>query len=56
MYLSGGFAAEEDGMAASTMDPMYTDHYRTWLGFTRLIKYVIVLVVILLAGMGYFLT
>ncbi len=43
-------------MAASTMDPMYTDHYRTWLGFTRLIKYVIALVVILLAGMGYFLT
>jgi Bacterial aa3 type cytochrome c oxidase subunit IV len=43
-------------MAASTMDPLYSEHYRTWLGFTRLIRYALVLIVILLAGMGYFLT
>jgi hypothetical protein len=43
-------------MAASTMDPLFAEHYRTWLGFTRLIKYVLVFLVILLAGMGYFLT
>jgi Bacterial aa3 type cytochrome c oxidase subunit IV len=43
-------------MAASTMDPIFTEHYRTWLGFTRLVKYVVVFLVILLAGMGYFLT
>jgi Bacterial aa3 type cytochrome c oxidase subunit IV len=43
-------------MAASTMDPMYAEHYRTWLGFTRLIRYVLVLLVIILAGMAYFLT
>jgi len=43
-------------MAASTMDPLYTEHYRTWRGFTRLIRYVVVFLVILLAGMGYFLT
>jgi hypothetical protein len=43
-------------MAASAMDPLYTEHYRTWLGFTRLIRYVLVFLVILLAGMGYFLT
>ena len=43
-------------MAASTMDPQYMAHDQTWLGFTRLIKYVLVFLVILLAGMGYFLT
>jgi hypothetical protein len=43
-------------MAASAMDPQYMAHYRTWLGFTRLIKYGLVVLVILLAGMGYFLT
>jgi len=31
-------------------------HYQTWLGFTRLIKYVLVFLVILLSAMGYFLT
>jgi hypothetical protein len=56
LYLSGGTATDEDGMAASAMDPLYTEHYRTWLGFTRLIRYVLVFLVILLAGMGYFLT
>ena len=43
-------------MAASTMDPQFAQHYRTWLGFTRLIKYVLAFLVILLAGMAYFLT
>jgi Bacterial aa3 type cytochrome c oxidase subunit IV len=43
-------------MAASTMDPQYTAHYQTWLGFTRLIKYALVFLVILLSAMGYFLT
>lgn len=43
-------------MAASMMDPELARHYQTWVGFTRLIRYVIVFLVILLAGMGYFLT
>ncbi len=42
-------------MAASTMDPLFTDHYRTWLGFTRLIRYVVAGLVILLALLAYFL-
>ena len=41
-------------MAASAMDPIYTEHYRTWLGFTRLIKYALILIVIILAGLAYF--
>jgi hypothetical protein len=40
----------------TTMDPQLAEHYRTWVGFTRLIRYVLVFLVILLAGMGYFLT
>jgi hypothetical protein len=42
-------------MAASTMDPMLAEHYRTWLGFTRLIRYVLAFLVILLILMAIFL-
>ncbi len=42
-------------MAAATMDPLLAEHYRTWVGFTRLIRYVIGALVIILALMGYFL-
>jgi Bacterial aa3 type cytochrome c oxidase subunit IV len=42
-------------MATSAMDPMLAEHYRTWVGFTRLIRYVIAAVIIILALLGYFL-
>ncbi|MFZ3238320.1 MAG: aa3-type cytochrome c oxidase subunit IV [Stellaceae bacterium] len=42
-------------MAASTMDPLLAEHYRTWLGFTRLIRYVLAALVILLIFMAIFL-
>lgn len=42
-------------MATSTMDPMLADHYRTWVGFTRLIRYVLAAIIIMLALLGYFL-
>ena len=42
-------------MAATSMDPLLAEHYRTWVGFTRLIRYVIAALVIILALMGYFL-
>jgi hypothetical protein len=42
-------------MATSTMDPVLADHYRTWVGFTRLIRYVLAAIVIVLALLGYFL-
>ena len=42
-------------MAATTMDPMLSEHYRTWVGFTRLIRYVIAALVILLILMAIFL-
>jgi hypothetical protein len=42
-------------MAATTMDPLLAEHYRTWLGFTRLIRYVLAALVILLILMAIFL-
>ena len=42
-------------MAATTMDPEFARHYQTWVGFTRLIKYGLAVVVIIVAGLGYFL-
>jgi hypothetical protein len=41
-------------MAVSSTDPMYQEHYRTWLGFTRFIKIMLVLVVLLLVGLAIF--
>lgn len=42
-------------MALTTMDPELARHYQTWVGFTRLMRYVLVAVVITLALLGYFL-
>ena len=42
-------------MAASTVDPMLAEHYRTWVGFPRLIRYVLVSLIIILALLSYFL-
>jgi hypothetical protein len=42
-------------MASTTMDPELARHYQTWLGFTRLIRNALILIVIILAGLAYFL-
>jgi hypothetical protein len=44
-------------MAATTTttDPLLAEHYRTWVGFTRLIRYVLVSLIIILALLSYFL-
>jgi hypothetical protein len=39
----------------TTADPMLAEHYRTWVGFTRLIRWVVAALVILLLLMAYFL-
>jgi len=39
----------------AAIDPEFERHRRTWIGFTRLIKYAIVLIVIILVGMAIFL-
>jgi hypothetical protein len=40
---------------SSTTDPLLAEHYRTWLGFTRLLRYVLAVIVITLLLLAYFL-
>jgi Bacterial aa3 type cytochrome c oxidase subunit IV len=42
-------------MAVTTADPLLAEHYRTWVGFTRLMRWVIVSLIIILALMAHFL-
>jgi hypothetical protein len=42
-------------MAATTMDPDLERHYETWLGFTRLMRWTTVSVVVILVLMAIFL-
>jgi hypothetical protein len=39
----------------AVVDPEFQQHYRTWLGFTRLLKFGLAAIVILLGGMAIFL-
>ena len=39
----------------TAIDPELERHRRTWIGFTRLIKYAIAIVVLILIGMAIFL-
>ena len=48
-----GFSVDEEEMAA--IDPEHERHRQTWIGFTRLIKYAIAVIVIILVGMAIFL-
>jgi hypothetical protein len=48
-----GFSVDEEEMAA--IDPELERHRQTWIGFTRLIKYAIAVIVIILVGMAIFL-
>jgi Ni,Fe-hydrogenase I cytochrome b subunit len=45
---------EEEGMA-TTIDPLFAEHYRSWIGFTRLIKFSLASVIIVLVLMAIFL-
>jgi len=40
----------------AAIDPELERHRQTWIGFTRLIKYSMALIIIILAGMAIFLT
>jgi len=39
----------------TAIDPELERHRRTWIGFTRLIKYAIAVIVFILVGMAIFL-
>ena len=40
----------------AAIDPDLERHRRTWIAFTRLIKYSLTLIIIILVGMAIFLT
>jgi hypothetical protein len=40
----------------AVIDPELERHRQTWIGFTRLIKYCLALIIIILVGMAIFLT
>ncbi len=40
----------------AVIDPEFERHRQTWLGFVRLLKYALTAIVVILAGMAYFLT
>lgn len=42
-------------MAATTIDPEYERHHQTWVGFTRLIKVSLAVIVITLLLLAFFL-
>jgi hypothetical protein len=39
----------------TAIDPEFERHRQTWIGFTRLIKYAVAIIVIVLVGMAIFL-
>ncbi len=39
-----------------TVDQEFIRHRETWLGFTRLMRWAVIIVVVILAGMAIFLT
>jgi hypothetical protein len=43
-------------MALSTIDPELERHIQSWVAFTRFMRYMLAVVVITLALLGYFLT
>jgi hypothetical protein len=48
-------AQKRPGISPMSMDQNYEAHLQTWLGFGRLMRWVVGLVILTLAGMAYFL-
>jgi hypothetical protein len=38
----------------AVVDPQFEQHRQTWLAFTRLIKYALAIIVIVLIGLAFF--
>ena len=38
----------------AVVDPEFEQHRQTWIGFTRLIKYALAIIIIVLIGLAYF--
>ena len=42
------------GAAMALVDPNFEQHRQTWIGFTRLIRYALLVIVLILIGLGTF--
>jgi hypothetical protein len=42
-------------MAMTVIDPEFERHRRTWIGFTRLLRWAVAVIVVILIGMAIFL-
>jgi Bacterial aa3 type cytochrome c oxidase subunit IV len=40
----------------ATLDPELERHWRTWIGFTRFLRWALAVIVVILVGMAIFLT
>ena len=54
-YIWAATWEHEAAMAATTIDPEYERHRQTWVGFTRLIKVSLAVIVITLLLLAFFL-
>ena len=54
-YTGAAFRQDKRTGMETTADPLLAEHYRTWIGFTRLIRYVLAVIIIILIGMAVFL-
>ena len=52
---SWSLVLQQAGKGMTAIDPELERHRRTWIGFTRLIKYAIAIIIIIIVGMAIFL-
>jgi hypothetical protein len=52
---SWSLVLQQVGKGMTAIDPELERHRQTWIGFIRLIKYAIVMIIIILVGMAIFL-
>jgi hypothetical protein len=43
-----------DREAMATVDPNFEQHRQTWIGFTRLIRYALSVIILILIGLAVF--
>ena len=51
----GGPQGAQGGYSAMALDQDYQRHLRGWHSFARLMRWTVILIIIVLAGMAYFL-
>ena len=55
LAMVGGPQGAQGGFSAMALDQDYQRHLRGWHSFARLMRWTVILIIIVLAGMAYFL-